>query len=92
MDVIAERTAAYDPGNAYSINYMWGTTGAGVNVGKVKEVLGDDAPIDSLALIMDPPTWKNWPLAVYIFWTRQLKSSRPRWPIWVKTPTATTRT
>ncbi|MCK0169623.1 polyamine ABC transporter substrate-binding protein [Aliiroseovarius sp. S1123] len=53
-DVIAERTAAYDPGNAYSINYMWGTTGAGVNVGKVKEVLGDDAPIDSLALIMDP--------------------------------------
>ncbi len=53
-DVIKERTAQYDPGNKYSINYMWGTTGIGVNVNKVKEVLGDDAPIDSLALIFDP--------------------------------------
>ncbi|MCK0137983.1 polyamine ABC transporter substrate-binding protein [Aliiroseovarius sp. F47248L] len=53
-DVIAERTAQFDPDNAYSINYMWGTTGLGVNVGKVKEVLGDDAPIDSLSLIFDP--------------------------------------
>ena len=31
-DVIAERTAQYDPGNQYSINYMWGTTGIGANV------------------------------------------------------------
>ncbi len=53
-DVIADRTEQYDPGNAYSINYMWGTTGIGVNVGKVTEVLGADAPIDSLALIFDP--------------------------------------
>ncbi len=53
-DVIKARTEQYDPGNAYSINYMWGTTGIGVNVGKVTEVLGADAPIDSLALIFDP--------------------------------------
>ncbi|WP_417720523.1 polyamine ABC transporter substrate-binding protein [Salipiger sp.] len=53
-DVIEERTAQYDPGNEYSINYMWGTTGLGVNVPKVKEVLGEDAPIDSLSLIFDP--------------------------------------
>ena len=53
-DVIEERTATYDPGNEYSINYMWGTTGLGVNTGKVAEVLGEDAPIDSLALIFDP--------------------------------------
>ena len=33
---------------------MWGTTGIGVNVGKVTEVLGEDAPIDSLSLIFDP--------------------------------------
>ena len=52
--VIEERTAQYDPGNAYSINYMWGTTGLGVNVGKVTEALGEDAPIDSLALVFDP--------------------------------------
>lgn len=53
-DMVKDRTAQYDPGNAYSINYMWGTTGLGVNVGKVKELLGDDAPINSLALVFDP--------------------------------------
>ena len=53
-DVISERVGKYDPGNEYAINYMWGTTGIGVNVDKVKEVLGDDAPIGSLALVFDP--------------------------------------
>ena len=53
-DVIEKRTASYDPGNEYSINYMWGTTGIGVNLGKVAEVLGEDAPVASLSLIFDP--------------------------------------
>ncbi len=53
-DVIEARTDTYDPGNEYSINYMWGTTGIGVNVPKVQEVLGVDAPIRSLDLIFDP--------------------------------------
>ena len=53
-DVISDRAAKYDAGNEYAINYMWGTTGIGVNVGKVKEILGDDAPVDSLGLIFDP--------------------------------------
>ena len=53
-DVIKDRTEQYDPGNAYSINYMWGTTGVAVNTGRVAEVLGDDAPIGSLALIFEP--------------------------------------
>lgn len=53
-DVIKDRTAQYDPDNAYSINYMWGTTGIGINVAKVKEALGDDAPIGSLALVFEP--------------------------------------
>ncbi|CUH79896.1 putrescine transport system substrate-binding protein [Tropicibacter naphthalenivorans] len=53
-DVISGRTATYDPGNAFSINYMWGTTGIGVNVPKVQEILGEDAPIGSLDLIFDP--------------------------------------
>ncbi|MEE3360039.1 MAG: polyamine ABC transporter substrate-binding protein [Pseudomonadota bacterium] len=52
--VIEERTAQYDPANEYSINYMWGTTGIGVNVGKVQEILGEDAPIGSLDLIFNP--------------------------------------
>ncbi len=53
-DVIRERTATYDPGHRYSINYMWGTTGLGVNIDKVREVLGEDAPVGSLDLIFDP--------------------------------------
>ena len=51
---IEERTATYDPGNEYSINYMWGTTGIGANITKVQEALGADAPLDSLALVFDP--------------------------------------
>jgi putrescine transport system substrate-binding protein len=39
-DVVSSRTEQYDPENAYSINYMWGTTGIGVNVGKVTEMSG----------------------------------------------------
>ena len=53
-DVIKDRTAQYDAGNAHSINYMWGTTGLGVNTGKVAEALGDDAPIGSLELVFNP--------------------------------------
>jgi len=53
-DVIAERTEVYDPENAYSVNYMWGTTGIGVNVDRVTEILGEDAPIGSLELVFNP--------------------------------------
>ncbi len=53
-DVINTRVAKYDPDNQYAINYMWGTTGLGVNVNKVKEILGDDAPIGSLELVFNP--------------------------------------
>ncbi|NNK16517.1 MAG: polyamine ABC transporter substrate-binding protein [Sulfitobacter sp.] len=53
-DVINDRLAKYDPTGEYAINYMWGTTGLGVNINKVKEVLGDDAPVGSLALVLDP--------------------------------------
>ncbi|MGR3617498.1 MAG: polyamine ABC transporter substrate-binding protein [Paracoccaceae bacterium] len=53
-DVILDRTAQYDPDNAYSINYMWGSTGLGINVDKVKEALGDDAPLNSMDLVFKP--------------------------------------
>jgi len=52
-DVIQERTAAYDPGNEYSVNYMWGTTGIGYNVAKVQEALGTDE-IDSWDAVFKP--------------------------------------
>lgn len=43
-----------DPGNAHVVPYMWGTTGLGINVDKVKAALGDAAPIDSWSLLFDP--------------------------------------
>lgn len=51
---IMARIEKFDPGNEYAINYMWGTTGIGYNVDKVKEVLGEDAPVDSWDLIFKP--------------------------------------
>ena len=58
-DVVSRRTEQYDPDNAYSINYMWGTTGIGANVGKVKELLGENAPLDSLELVLNPENMKK---------------------------------
>ncbi len=57
-DVVSDRTARYDPGNEYSINYMWGTVGLGYNVKKVKEALGVDA-IDSWSVLFDPENAKK---------------------------------
>jgi len=45
---------ADDPGNAHGVIYLWGTNGIGYNVAKVKERLGEDAPVDSWALVFDP--------------------------------------
>ncbi|RWI16167.1 polyamine ABC transporter substrate-binding protein [Mesorhizobium sp.] len=45
--------AKYDPGNEHAVNYMWGTTGIGYNVDKVKAKLGD-VPIDSWDVLLKP--------------------------------------
>lgn len=50
---VTERLAKYDPGNEYAVNYMWGTSGIGYNVDKVKAVLGDVA-IDSWDVLFKP--------------------------------------
>ena len=52
-DPIMERVAKYDPGNQYSINYMWGTTGIGYNVDAVKERLGKET-VTSWEVLLDP--------------------------------------
>jgi putrescine transport system substrate-binding protein len=51
---IERRVAAYDPGNRYSVNYMWGTVGIGYNVGKAREILGPEARIDSWDIVFKP--------------------------------------
>lgn len=48
-----------DPGNQYGVPYMWGTTGIGYNIDKVKEVLGDDAPTNSWDLVFNPKYLKK---------------------------------
>jgi putrescine transport system substrate-binding protein len=51
---IAARLAAYDPGNQYAVNYMWGTVGIGYNVGKAKAIIGPDARVDSWDAVFKP--------------------------------------
>src|SRR6201987_1481757 len=55
-DEIARRLAAYDPGNLYAANYMWGTTGIGYNAGKAAGILGPAARIDSWDVVFKPQT------------------------------------
>src|SRR5215471_7657530 len=51
---ITQRLAQYDPGNAYAINYMWGTTGIGYNVKKARDILGGDRRIDGWDMVFKP--------------------------------------
>ncbi len=51
---IAGRLANDDPGNQYAVNYMWGTTGIGYNLKDAREVVGENAAIDSWEDVFDP--------------------------------------
>ncbi|WP_200919089.1 MULTISPECIES: polyamine ABC transporter substrate-binding protein [unclassified Methylobacterium] len=51
---IAQRLAVYDPGNTYAVDYMWGTTGIGVNLGPVRERLGPNQPLNTWTLVLNP--------------------------------------
>ena len=50
---VLKQQAAYDPGNAYAVPYMWGTNGVTYNVDMINQRM-PDAPIDSLRLVFDP--------------------------------------
>ncbi|WGS50586.1 polyamine ABC transporter substrate-binding protein [Paraburkholderia sp. D15] len=43
-----------DPGAQYGVPWAYGTDGIGYNVQEVKKALGDNAPVDSWALVFDP--------------------------------------
>jgi putrescine transport system substrate-binding protein len=51
---IDKHLAAYDPGNQFAVNYMWGTVGIGYNVKKMHDVLGAAATIDSWNTVFVP--------------------------------------
>jgi putrescine transport system substrate-binding protein len=50
---VMQRLQVYDPGNQYAVNYMWGTTGIGVNVPKVQQRLGNQ-PFNTWDVVMKP--------------------------------------
>ncbi|HUX73662.1 MAG TPA: polyamine ABC transporter substrate-binding protein [Steroidobacteraceae bacterium] len=50
---LMRRVAAYDPGNAHGVIYMWGTNGIGYNEKMIKALM-PDAPLDSWRLVFDP--------------------------------------
>jgi putrescine transport system substrate-binding protein len=43
-----------DPGNAHAIPYLWGTTGIGYNVDKIKEIFGTTDVVNSWDLVFKP--------------------------------------
>ncbi len=47
------KLAEVDPGNAYAIPWMWGTTGVGHNEAKIMAIM-PDAPVDSWRMVFDP--------------------------------------
>lgn len=51
---LMELVASFDPGNRFGVPYLWGTTGIGYNVEKLRAALGDEAPVDSLDLLFKP--------------------------------------
>ncbi len=53
-DFAKRQMAMTDPGMRYTIPLDFGVTTVVYNADKVKEILGPDAPTDSLALIFDP--------------------------------------
>src|SRR6516225_2443524 len=51
---ILELVAGADPDNAHGVPYLWSDTGVGFNEKQVLSALGEEALVDSLALILDP--------------------------------------
>jgi putrescine transport system substrate-binding protein len=56
---IQNRLALQDPGNEYAVLHMWGTTGIGYNVEKIKAAM-PDAPVDSWRMVFDPAVAKHF--------------------------------
>ncbi len=50
---VARAEALYDPGNQYSVDYMWITSGVGYNVAEIRARM-PDAPVDSWRMLFDP--------------------------------------
>jgi putrescine transport system substrate-binding protein len=56
---ITKRLEVFDPGNEYSVNYMWATSGVSYNEDKIRAAM-PNAPIDSFAMFYDPKVIANF--------------------------------
>jgi putrescine transport system substrate-binding protein len=56
---IARRVEVSDPGNQYGVIYLWGTAGIGYNDVQIASAM-PNAPVDSLAMLLDPNVVKNF--------------------------------
>ncbi|MGC4028423.1 MAG: polyamine ABC transporter substrate-binding protein [Steroidobacteraceae bacterium] len=56
---LTQRQEVFDPGNEYSVNYMWGTSGVAYNEEKINAAM-PNAPVDSFAMLFDPAVAKNF--------------------------------
>ena len=50
---VLKKLEAFDPGNQYAVNYMWGTSGVAYNEEKIKAI-DPNAPVNSFAMFYDP--------------------------------------
>ncbi len=50
---VARAASVYDPGNQYSVDYMWITSGVGYNTAEIRQRM-PDAPADSWRMLFDP--------------------------------------
>jgi putrescine transport system substrate-binding protein len=56
---VARAEALYDPGNQYSVDYMWITSGVGYNTADIRQRLAD-APANSWRMLFDPAIVSNF--------------------------------
>jgi putrescine transport system substrate-binding protein len=56
---LIRRQEVFDPGNAYAVNYMWGTSGVAYNEAKINAAM-PNAPVNSFAMFFDPKVVANF--------------------------------
>ncbi|RMO98565.1 Putrescine-binding periplasmic protein [Pseudomonas syringae pv. persicae] len=57
--VLLKALEGSDPGNQHGFPYLWGSTGIGYDMAKVKAILGKDTPLDSWDLVLKPENMKK---------------------------------
>lgn len=51
---VMQATQTFDPQNDHAVDYMWGTSGIGYNVGMIAERFGEDFEVTSFDMLFDP--------------------------------------